>query len=146
MRSTRSATTRRNENILAWLTNCPELPENIRFVLTSRPDNEALKLFRDKQADRLARLEIAKEDRNVRQDVQAFVAKLIGEPAVPQVLKDAADGANAFAEMAVDRQPGLGEHAQERVSPILQLGFTPVESWNSRSSTRFILIAAVDWR
>jgi hypothetical protein len=25
------------ENILAWLTNCPELPENIRFVLSSRP-------------------------------------------------------------------------------------------------------------
>jgi hypothetical protein len=40
----------------------------------------------------------------------------------------------------------VGQEGDERVSPILQLGFTPVESWNSRSSTRFILIAAVDWR
>ena len=40
----------------------------------------------------------------------------------------------------------VGQEGDERVSPLLRLGFTPVESWNSRSSTRFILIAAVDWR
>jgi tetratricopeptide (TPR) repeat protein len=94
------------ENILAWLTNCPELPENLRFVLTSRPDNEALKLFRDKQADRLAKLEIAKDDRNVRQDVQTFVTKLIDEPAIAQVLQQTEGGAQAFAKKAIAKAHG----------------------------------------
>ena len=41
----------------------------------------------------------------------------------------------------------LGDQATpERVSPILHLRLTPVESWNSKSSTRFILIGAADWR
>jgi len=43
-------------------------------------------------------------------------------------------------------QQMIGKHAKERVSPILHLRLTPVESWNSKSSTRFILIGAADWR
>ena len=69
------------ENILAWLTNCPALPDNIRFVLTSRPADALLNLFRTKQATRSASLQIAEEDAHVKQDIERFVTKLVGEPA-----------------------------------------------------------------
>jgi hypothetical protein len=73
------------ENILAWLTNCPdELPENIRFVLTSRPPDEALKLFCAKQAPRLSDLVIAEYAANVKQDIEQFVTSLLGEPALAE--------------------------------------------------------------
>ena len=37
------------DNILKWLTNCPELPPNVRFVLSSRPPDTALLTFCEKQ-------------------------------------------------------------------------------------------------
>src|SRR5262245_8889153 len=33
------------DNILKWLTNCPELPSNVRIVLSSRPPDAALQMF-----------------------------------------------------------------------------------------------------
>jgi hypothetical protein len=42
-----------DHSLLNWLTHCPELPANIRFVLTSRPPDEALAAFCDKQRDYL---------------------------------------------------------------------------------------------
>jgi hypothetical protein len=93
-------------DILAWLTNCPALPENIRFVLTSRPPDEALGLFRTKQGEWLAELPIAETDKNVNQDVQIFVTKLIAEPTVAQALKQAEGGAEAFAKKATAKAHG----------------------------------------
>jgi WD40 repeat protein len=39
------------DNILQWLTGCPvdDLPDNVRFVLTSRPPDQALRLFHNTQ-------------------------------------------------------------------------------------------------
>jgi hypothetical protein len=62
-----------SNNILSWLTNCPELPDNIRFVLTSRPSDEELKLFCSKQASSLSDLAITESDAHVKQDIQQFV-------------------------------------------------------------------------
>jgi hypothetical protein len=56
------------QNILDWLTNCPELPENVRFVLTSRAPDEALKVFSNKQAAHLALLAMTEDDSRVKQD------------------------------------------------------------------------------
>jgi hypothetical protein len=67
------------ENILTWLTNCPEIPENVRFVLTSRARDEALGLFRDKQSERLAEFSIAEDDQRVQEDVRKFIDKLTRE-------------------------------------------------------------------
>ncbi|MCU0559564.1 MAG: ATP-binding protein [Desulfobacterales bacterium] len=94
------------ENVLAWLTNCPELPENVRFVLSSRPPDEALDLFRTKQAERLAELAIAEDDKSVKQDVSTFVARLAGEPAITRALRQAQGGAPAFVEKATDKAHG----------------------------------------
>ena len=95
------------ENVLAWLTNCPgELPENIRFVLSSRPPDEALKLFCSKQADRLSELAIDENDPYVQHDVDTFVTNLIGEPALGQALEQTEGGAPAFAARATDKAHG----------------------------------------
>lgn len=94
------------ENILVWLTNCPALPENIRFVLSSRPPDGALKLFCRKQADRLSELAIDENDAYVKQDVETFVAKLTAEEALERTLQKAAGGAPAFAERATDKAHG----------------------------------------
>ena len=53
-----------DDNILAWLANCPELPPNVRFVLTSRPPEGAVRLFMDKQQHELQVLAIAAHDPN----------------------------------------------------------------------------------
>ncbi len=94
------------ENILAWLISCPQLPENIRFVLSSRPPDEAINYFRAKQADRLAELEIAEDDVRVQRDVERFVTNLVAEEMLTQALSEAEGGAQAFARKAIDKAHG----------------------------------------
>ncbi|MHC2842870.1 hypothetical protein [Bradyrhizobium diazoefficiens] len=91
------------ENILAWLTNCPDLPANIRFVLTSRPSDSALDLFRSKQASALAELAINEHDIYVLEDVRSFVENLVIEPAFAKALKGET---KQFARKAVDKAQG----------------------------------------
>jgi hypothetical protein len=94
------------ENILVWLTNCPELPENIRFVLTSRPPDEAVKLFCDKQASRLSFLEIDEQDAHVKEDVKEFVQRLVTEEAFAQELVRTEAGVEGFVQRATDKAHG----------------------------------------
>ena len=94
------------ENILAWLTNCPELEENIRFVLTSRPPDEALKLFRTKQASRLTELTIAENDALVQKDVRKFVRSLIAEEKLEKTLSQIEGGGARFAQRVIDKASG----------------------------------------
>ena len=75
-------------------------------MLTSRPPDETLKRFCDKQESRLAELTIAEDDKNVGHDVDTFVTKLIGEPAFAQALEQTEDGAQAFAKKAADKAHG----------------------------------------
>lgn len=93
-------------NVLAWLTNCPELPENIRFVLTSRPPDVVLNNFRTKQAERVSELLIVEDDEHVKQDVESFVAKLIAERALAQALQQIEGGAAAFTKKVTDKTHG----------------------------------------
>jgi hypothetical protein len=94
------------DNILAWLTNCPDLPDNIRFVLTSRPPDSAVRLFCEKQASRLAKLAISEDDDNVTRDVAQFIAKWVGEPALAKELDASADGAAAFVAKVTAKATG----------------------------------------
>jgi len=91
------------ENILTWLTNCPDLPENIRLVLTSRPPDEALKLFCEKQASHLSQLTIAEDDPSVQADTQHFVKQWVEEPKVSQAITEVEGNTEAFAKKATDR-------------------------------------------
>ena len=97
------------DNIVAWLTNCPDLPENVRFVLTSRPPDEVLANFCEKQASRLSRLKIEEKDPRVLQDIARFVKSLVGEPAFAKALTKTEGGAEEFeAKARVNAQGNLG--------------------------------------
>lgn len=95
-----------SENLLGWLTHCPELPENIRFVLTSRPPDDALKLFCSKQADRLSAFSIDDYGVQVSEDIRHFIGHLIGGKAVAHALQQGGERAVAFFERATDRAKG----------------------------------------
>jgi hypothetical protein len=95
-----------SNNILSWLTNCPELPDNVRFVLTSRPSDEQLKLFCSKQASSLSYLHIAESDAHVKQDIEQFVTSLLSEPSVAQALEQTEGGAATFGKKATEKAHG----------------------------------------
>ncbi len=94
------------ENILAWLTHCRDLPENIRFVLSSRPPDEALRSFCEKQVSRLTQLPIAESDPDVQRDIQQFVTHWVDEPAVTQTIKETGGNPETFATNATAKAHG----------------------------------------
>lgn len=91
-------------DIVAWLTKCPELPENIRFVLTSRPPDESLKLF--SKVPRLTPLPIEVMDPDVQRDIQQFVTYWVNEPAVTQAIHVAGGNPETFATNATVKAHG----------------------------------------
>lgn len=94
------------DNILAWLTNSPDLPENIRFVLTSRPPDESLHLFCEKQASRLTQLPSAESDPDVQRDIQQFATHWVYEPTVTQAINEAGGNPETFAANATAKAHG----------------------------------------
>ena len=76
------------DNILHWLTGCPigDLPENVRFVLTSRPPDQALNLFCDTHKPNLDALVLALDEgektradvrKHLQADAQVCAARLV---------------------------------------------------------------------
>ena len=88
--------------LLQWLAELPELPPNLCFILTSRPDEVLLRNFRLRQAERLQEIVLGEEDSDMQQDVRSYATILAGEPAVRQVLEQGV-GIDAFIDQAVAR-------------------------------------------
>jgi hypothetical protein len=65
-------------DLMRWLRDLQELPENIRFVLTSRP-SDALDAFVEKQAPFVARVELDPRDERIKSDVAAYTRALASE-------------------------------------------------------------------
>lgn len=93
------------DDVLNWLINLSELPDNVRFVLTSRPPDERLRLLRDKQSECLRGLTLDEDLPKVRDDVQVFVNRLAAEPALRRRL-EATGAADGFTQRAVERANG----------------------------------------
>jgi hypothetical protein len=72
--------------LLHWLTHCPKLPSNVRFVLTSREHAPSLRLLQEKQSDNIMRLAIPAGDALVRAELRAYATRLSAEPAVSATL------------------------------------------------------------
>ena len=70
------------DTVLNWLTQCPELPANVRIVVTSRPDKEWLAAFRSAQQDRLVEETIPQVGENIRKDLTGYARKLAAIPKV----------------------------------------------------------------
>ncbi|MCZ7569918.1 MAG: hypothetical protein M5U01_15225 [Ardenticatenaceae bacterium] len=94
------------ENILTWLTACPALPENVRFVLTSRPPDVALNTFLEKQAPSLQTLTVGAADHRVREDTRVYVQRLVSEEAVAAELAQLEMNVPEFAGRAVEKAGG----------------------------------------
>jgi len=127
-------------DILTWLTNCPPLAENIRFVLTSRPEKDALQTFTEKQGDSVRALKLDAADPRLRAELSAYAAGLAAIPDVvaalartgwniedftkQSVLKaDGNIGYLATLARAVDKQRGLsgGEALLDELVSLKQL-------------------------
>jgi len=93
-------------SLLEWLTHCPAVPSNVRFVLTSRPPDGTLKLFRDRQQPFLQPLTIEAEDEPVQREMWAYARSLAEEPGVAPILKETKPGADGFVEDAVAKAEG----------------------------------------
>jgi WD40 repeat protein len=98
------------ESILDWLTACPELPANIRIVLSSRPDADLLRTFRDNKAREITELVLdpeAEMDRaHFTEDVGQFLGRFATEPAVTDALTAHQIEAASFVGQAIDRANG----------------------------------------
>lgn len=92
-------------NIVTWLTQSPALPDNIRFVLTSRPNDEAVELFRAEQESLVCEITIGAEDPLAVRDVERFATRLVSEddlgPALPQEVD-----IQGFRERAIKKAGG----------------------------------------
>ena len=93
-------------SLLKWLTNCPELPANLRFVLTCRPDDDLLRAFRGTQQGRIQEISIAEEDPDVIQDLTLYTRFLIETPQVNQTLSEMCQDLDEFTHQAITKANG----------------------------------------
>lgn len=92
--------------LLDWLTSAPELPSNIRFVLTSRPHDNLLDHFTGKQGRWLERLTISPEDNRVRKDLRAYVDGLMERDEVAAAVSREGRSADDFSAEALTKAEG----------------------------------------
>ena len=81
-------------SVLDWLVTGPELPPNVRLVLTSRPD-PSLDALRAARAGSIEEISIAATSHEVRADVRTFTGRLFADPALD--VDDQGDAAEQVA-------------------------------------------------
>ena len=74
------------ESALDWLSACPVLPANVRFLLTSRPDERLLELFRARQREWLLEVAIDADPDEVEADLARYATGFTAEPDVASAL------------------------------------------------------------
>jgi tetratricopeptide (TPR) repeat protein len=67
-------------DIVEWLAECPELPRNLRIVVTCRPDRQLLQRFRLAQADRLREETIEPATHEVTGDLVLYAESVLSDP------------------------------------------------------------------
>jgi hypothetical protein len=85
---------------LSWLVTCPELPANVRFVLTSRPDEALLARFRGAQQPWLKEMTIDATDPNIQQELRTYALKVTQEPEVKAALEAEGQMVDDFVNLA----------------------------------------------
>lgn len=117
------------DHLLRWLANCPALPPNLCFVMSSRPRDALLQYFCEKQAANLQLLQIEPEDVQMQVDVKTYVGRLATEPKVAVELASRGISESEFVNQIANKAQGnLGyvdsiaralDHALSRVDPTL---------------------------
>jgi WD40 repeat protein len=93
----------RGESALDWLAACPQLPANVRFLLTSRPDERLLELFRRRQGPWLHEEAIDADPREVEADLTRYASRFARDPDVAEALVVHEISAEQFIAHAVAR-------------------------------------------
>jgi tetratricopeptide (TPR) repeat protein len=94
-------------SLLKWLADCPELPANLRFVITSRPDDALLNNFRGTQQSHIRELRIEEEDPEVEKDLTRYAHLLVEtQPKVQEALAGMNRDADTFSSQAVKKANG----------------------------------------
>lgn len=89
-----------------WLAECPALPENVRIVATSRPDEELLRCYLDRQRPYLRRMSIDPSSPDVRHDLAVYAARIAGEDDLRRAAANAGVDLVASTKMAAQRAMG----------------------------------------
>jgi hypothetical protein len=93
--------------LLKWLADCPELPSNLRFILTSRPDDDLLRNFRESQKLYIRELKIEEDDVNVEKDLSKYTYLLVEkQEEVKATLAKINQDVDTFVTQAVKRANG----------------------------------------
>jgi hypothetical protein len=82
-------------NVLDWLVSSPELPANVRLVLTSRP-GKSLDAFRSARGGSIEEIDIATSSDRVHADARTFTGRLFADPVVR--VSDPHDAADKVAD------------------------------------------------
>ena len=93
-------------NLLNWLADLPELPDNLRFVLTSRPDDDLLADFRQKQSQWLDEIKIDPDSNEVLTDLHAYTLEFSASPAIQKQLKTQGTELDRFTQVVVSKAEG----------------------------------------
>ncbi|HZB30322.1 MAG TPA: hypothetical protein VE465_09165 [Streptosporangiaceae bacterium] len=107
-------------DVLEWLAQCPDLPPNVRIVVSSRPDPRLLQRFRLAQRHRLREETIEPSSAEVRSDLRAYAERLLADfPGLPRGLagrvSDRAQGSFLYLVLwgrALRRAMGNGDGGQ----------------------------------
>ncbi|MFI7029966.1 AAA family ATPase [Microbispora rosea] len=80
-------------DVLAWLEDCPELPSNMRFLITSRSDDALLEVFRRRHERSLAEisLDVAAEELSeldASDDIRRYLSDVLAEKHIADRLSD----------------------------------------------------------
>ncbi len=92
-------------SLLDWLANSPELPSNVRFVLTSRP-HASLHLLMSRRAKSLTHLQIEPGNTQVRRDLTAYVSRVVAEASFTKALASGGVTAIEFVRQSVEKSDG----------------------------------------
>ena len=87
------------ETVLDWLIQAPELPANVRILVTSRPEQDWLAGFRSAQQARLVEEKIPERDVEVSGDLHTYASSLAAMPAVQAFLQTKQTDGRALAEV-----------------------------------------------
>ena len=94
------------ETLADWLAACPQLPRNVRVVVTSRPDTILLERFRTAQQPSLREEAIVPTEEAVREDLRTYASRVTAQPAVASALQRLGIDLDGYSRHVADRAAG----------------------------------------
>ncbi|MDA9396264.1 hypothetical protein WN73_37755 [Bradyrhizobium sp. CCBAU 45394] len=93
-------------NLLEWLANGPDLPNNVRIVVSCRPAYRQLDLFTERRKGPLRLLPLDAHDPRVQEDVSRYAELLVRQAAVAAAVEQAGRSSRAFVSELTLRADG----------------------------------------